>query len=247
MDRTIKSTTDTVQYITKGADTLSNQTNIVLQEVKKAQEAAEKGKTSASKVSEKMNTIKLTAEEGSNKVQSLGEKSTLISNIVETINKISEQTNLLALNAAIEAARAGEAGRGFAVVADEVRKLAEESKQSTHQISNLIEAIQEEINEAVISMKETTKQVEEGSAGIFEAVMALELLPNLITSINEAANKTTSTAKENETGSQKVLSSINDISSYIQNTTSHINQINQLGIELHSITNEMKRIDPTSY
>ena len=89
VDRTIKSTTDTVQYITKGADTLSNQTNIVLQEVKKAQEAAEKGKTSASKVSEKMNTIKLTAEEGSNKVQSLGEKSTLIGSATKASSLLS--------------------------------------------------------------------------------------------------------------------------------------------------------------
>ena len=111
------------------------------------------------------------------KISALGEKSKEIGNIVDTINQISEQTNLLALNAAIEAARAGEAGRGFAVVADEVRKLAEESGNATQQISNLIKSIRDEIDGAVKSMSENTAQVEEGSKGVSEAVKAFEILP----------------------------------------------------------------------
>ena len=113
-----------------------------------------------------MNTIADTAITSSDVVAKLGERSKEIGNIVEVISGISGQTNLLALNAAIEAARAGEHGHGFAVVAEEVRKLAEESQHASKQIGDLIHTIQEETEHAVAAMETGREEAEKGRENV---------------------------------------------------------------------------------
>lgn len=134
-------------------------------------------------------------------VESLATSSEQIGSVLEVIRAIAEQTNLLALNAAIEAARAGEAGRGFAVVADEVQRLAERSSSATRQIEALVRAIQVDTNEAVISMEQTTAEVVRGARLAQDAGVALEeiegvsqTLAELILSISDAAQLQTSAA-----------------------------------------------------
>jgi twitching motility protein PilJ len=141
-----------------------------------------------------MDTIREQIQETSKRIKRLGESSQEIGNIVALINDIADQTNILALNAAIQASMAGEAGRGFAVVADEVQRLAERSATATKQIEGLVKTIQTDTNEAVISMEQTTAEVVRGASLTKDAGVALDEiqtvssnLAKLIASISDAA------------------------------------------------------------
>ena len=241
VNASIEETSSTIQQIAEGSSTAANQTNVVLEETKKAGEAAHHGQEAAGDVSTKMGVIKTTTEEGAAKISALGEKSKEIGNIVDTINQISEQTNLLALNAAIEAARAGEAGRGFAVVADEVRKLAEESGQATKQIRELISGIQTEIEGAVKSMDENTKQVDDGSKGVEVAVGAFEKLPVIVEAVNNAANEVASVAQENASGSQEASSAMQEVSASMQQVTSSADSLSQAAEKLKMLSRKLNK------
>ncbi len=235
VNASVEQTSSTIQQIAEGSSTAANQTNVVLEETKKAGDAAQTGQRSAADVSSKMGVIKTTTQNGAYKIEKLGEKSKEIGNIVNTINQISEQTNLLALNAAIEAARAGEAGRGFAVVADEVRKLAEESGNATTQIRDLIAGIQNEIDGAVKSMADNTSQVDEGSHGVEEAVKAFELLPSIVDSVNNAANEVASVAQENASGSEEASSAMEEVSASMQQVSSSAQQLTTVADEMKTL------------
>ncbi len=148
-----------------------------------------------------MDTIREQIQETSKRIKRLGESSQEIGDIVSLINDIADQTNILALNAAIQASMAGEAGRGFAVVADEVQRLAERSAGATKQIETLVKTIQADTNEAVISMEHTTTEVVKGARLAQDAGVALEEiesvsknLADLIQSISNAARQQAASA-----------------------------------------------------
>jgi len=150
-----------------------------------------------------MDQIRDQIQETSKRIKRLGESSQEIGSIVELINDISEQTNILALNAAVQAASAGEAGRGFAVVADEVQRLAERTSGATRRIENLVQAIQADTNEAVSSMEQTTAEVVSGARLAEDAGTALteiervsNALNNLIKNISIAAQQQSSAASD---------------------------------------------------
>lgn len=150
-----------------------------------------------------MDTIREQIQETSKRIKRLGESSQEIGNIVSLINDIADQTNILALNAAIQASMAGEAGRGFAVVADEVQRLAERSTAATKQIETLVKTIQSDTNEAVSSMELTTTEVVRGTTLAKDAGVALgeiqsvsNNLASLIQNISDAAREQASTAAQ---------------------------------------------------
>lgn len=148
-----------------------------------------------------MDTIREQIQDTAKRIKRLGESSQEIGDIVGLIDDIAEQTNILALNAAIQASMAGDAGRGFAVVADEVQRLAERSSAATKQIETLVKAIQTDTNEAVISMEQTTAEVVRGAKLAENAGVALEeietvsqALAKLIQTISNTARQQASTA-----------------------------------------------------
>ncbi len=179
-------------------------------------ELAHRGAETVRRTIDGMDSIREQIQETSKRIKRLGESSQEIGNIVELINDIADQTNILALNASIQAAMAGEAGRGFAVVADEVQRLAERSGSATKQIEALVKTIQTDTNEAVISMEQSTAGVVSGARLAEDAGEALREIENtsqhlagLIQSISEAARQ-----------QAKAASNISDTMNVIQEITS---------------------------
>jgi methyl-accepting chemotaxis protein len=150
------------------------------------------------------------------RVKEMGERSQQISVILETIEDIANQTNLLALNAAIEAARAGEHGKGFAVVADEVRKLAERSAQATRQIGDLVTEIQKTVNEAVEAMSLSAKEVENGVAQTHQSSEALMRILDVIQQVRQQAEGIASAVKQISGFSNELIDVMDSVSSVVE-------------------------------
>jgi twitching motility protein PilJ len=143
-----------------------------------------------------MDTIRSQIQETSKRIKRLGESSQEIGDIVSLINDIADQTNILSLNAAIQASMAGDAGRGFAVVADEVQRLAERSSAATKQIAALVKTIQTDTNEAVISMEQTTSEVVGGAKRAQDAGVALEEIETTSTNLAELIQNISNAARQ---------------------------------------------------
>jgi twitching motility protein PilJ len=158
-----------------------------------------------------MDTIREQIQDTSKRIKRLGESSQEIGDIVSLINDIADQTNILALNAAIQASMAGDAGRGFAVVADEVQRLAERSAAATKQIEALVKTIQNDTNEAVISMEQTTSEVVRGARLAQDAGVALEEIENVSTNLAELIQNISNAARQQASSAGHISNTMNVI------------------------------------
>ena len=210
-------------------------------------EIAAKGAEVVRQTIQGMDNIRDQIQETSKRIKRLGESSQEIGSIVELINDIAEQTNILALNAAIQAASAGEAGRGFAVVADEVQRLAERASNATKRIETLVQTIQSDTNEAVSSMEQTTAEVVAGARLAEDAGLALgEIekvsndLADLIQNISTAARQQ-SVAATNITATMSVIQEITTQTSQGANQTAEsIGNLAQLAADLRRSVADFK-------
>ena len=202
-------------------------------------EVAHKGGEAVRRTIDGMNAIRETIQETSKRIKRLGESSQEIGNIVELINDIAEQTNILALNASIQASMAGEAGRGFAVVADEVQRLAERSTNATKQIEVLVRTIQSDTNEAVISMERSTTDVvggallaENAGAALDEIEQVSNQIASLVQNISSSAQQQASSAAD-VTKRTARLSQIGDETGKATSATAaSISNLSELATEL---------------
>ena len=168
---------------------------------------------------EGMDMIREQIQETSKRIKRLGESSQEIGNIVALINDIADQTNILALNAAIQASMAGEAGRGFAVVADEVQRLAERSASATKQIEGLVKTIQTDTNEAVISMEQTTSEVVRGANLSKDAGVALDEIQNVSSNLAKLIANISDAAKLQSASAGHIATTMNVVQEITSQTT----------------------------
>ncbi|HMK56028.1 MAG TPA: methyl-accepting chemotaxis protein [Dissulfurispiraceae bacterium] len=179
--------------------------------------------------------ISNTVADSSQMIKTLGERSQQIFEIVDVIKDIADQTNLLALNAAIEAARAGEQGRGFAVVADEVRKLAEKTSKATAEVGEMIGAIQSETGRAVSAMAESQSRVEKGVALSSEAGSALHKILDSVQGLQSMVQQIASATEEMSTVSESISSDIEVVAAVSKETSAS-------AVEIETASNDLARL-----
>jgi methyl-accepting chemotaxis protein len=189
-----------------------------------------------------MNRITERVKETAATLERLGSRSDQIGEIVGTIEDIADQTNLLALNAAIEAARAGEQGRGFAVVADEVRALAERTTKATKEIAQMIKAIQNETTGAVTSMEEGVKEVERGREDAAKSGRALDHILSQINAVSMEINQIATAAEEQTATTTEITSNIQQITEVVQLSASCSHDSADAAKELLAQAEELQRL-----
>ena len=221
-----------VRQVAASADQSAQAAHQVLQAASKGEEAVRNSLASMQQIRSEVQTI-------SKKIKSLGDRSLEISDIVNTIQDIAAQTHLLALNASIEAAGAGEAGLRFSVVADEVRKLAERATQATRDIGTLIKGVQVETQEAVVAMESGTREVETGYEVSLRAEEALQEIGKISQSSSELAAEISRASQQQVRGAEAMAGAVEAIAGAavkteqgVQQSRTNVEQLSRLAEEL---------------
>ena len=207
----------------------------------RARDEASAGEAQIQGLVDQMNRIADSVSGASRTIQALGVRSQEITHIVKTIKDIADQTNLLALNAAIEAARAGEQGRGFAVVADEVRKLAERSANATTEIGTMIDSIQEETARVVASMQTGGQLVQHGVGQVSKAGDAMVRIGEAVREIVGLADDVAAAVKQQSVGSQEIARSMERIAHMVESTDAAAGASHHQAEEMENTAAELRR------
>ena len=205
-----------------------------------ASNLASKGGNIVKKSIEGMNGITEVTKETSHAIEALGNRSNEIGKIIKVIDDIADQTNLLALNAAIEAARAGEHGRGFAVVADEVRKLAERTTKATKEIGSMINGIQDDTKQALSTMENEVRAVEEGVELVKDTGTALSEIVNQVENVSSMVRQIATASEEQSTAADQISGDIEGVANITRETTKSAQQIEQASREIAKLASNLQ-------
>ena len=231
-----------VEEMTKTLGETNGNIRKVADGAKSAKDSANEGGTVVEDTIKGMKRISDVVNQSAEQVKVLGASSDKIGEIIGVIDDIADQTNLLALNAAIEAARAGEQGRGFAVVADEVRKLAERTSKATKEIASMIKQIQADTNQAVTSMDKGTEEV---SKGITLAEQAGQMLLGIVGNAESVADMVSQIAAASEqqaSASEQISKNVEAISTVTQESASGVQQIAKTAEDLNRLTENLQQL-----
>ncbi len=237
-DQVASATTELSHTVIDIAQNSSNIAESATETMGVAQEGARIVESTVDEVQE----IAKTMNESSLLMTSLGERSNQIGEIIGVINDIADQTNLLALNAAIEAARAGEQGRGFAVVADEVRKLAERTSKATSEISEMITSMQDETSAAIMSMTESIQKVDTGTSLSRQAGEALKKILERVTDLHSKVLHIAAATEEMSTTVEVITMDIGGIAKTSQETSKSASKTTEESKSLAQLSDDLKAI-----
>ncbi|WP_456279493.1 methyl-accepting chemotaxis protein [Bacillus sp. AK128] len=205
-------------------------------------EAAKVGETALYETSQQMDSINHSVQHLAKIIEQLTDKSSEIGNIIQLITGITEQTNLLALNAAIEAARAGEHGKGFAVVADEVRKLAEESKKSAHHISILVSDIQQGTKEASTAMNKGLTEVKDGIHSVEKTATSLKQIVASAEDVTIQIQEVSAVSQQISAGTEQLSVTTKDMTEISKSTNQFAGHMIQLSNEQLQFVEEIESV-----
>lgn len=231
-----------VEQMTKTILESAQNAGIAAEESKRASESTKNGAAKIEETKRGMHRIVNSTKETGRIITSLALKTDQIGEITQVINDIADQTNLLALNAAIEAARAGEQGRGFAVVADEVRKLAERTTKATKEIADTIKTVQHEAKEADRSMSEADAAVNVGMALTEEVEKVLKEILQINMSVSDIVNQVAAASEEQSTTAEQISRNIENISSVTHESAAGTSQIAHAAEDLNRLTDNLETL-----
>ena len=245
--RAAEATMHAMEEMNIGINQVAENAELTAANAQAARELSQKGAEIVGRASTEIERIARSVEQSATVVAALGERSQAISGIVRVIHDIADQTNLLALNAAIEAARAGEQGRGFAVVADEVRKLAERTTAATKEIGDMIGAIQGETESAIASIQQGSAQARSGAELARQAAESLERINQGAQQTMEKIEAIASAIQEQSANGQNITGHVQDIlkmaadnNSTASRTLQEASQLDTLALNLKEVSNVFK-------
>jgi methyl-accepting chemotaxis protein len=221
---------------------IAQKTDEVVVSANQASSMAGEGQEVVNKAVQGIQQVASTVSESAKLMSALGVRSDEIGQIVKVIKDIAEQTNLLALNAAIEAARAGEQGRGFAVVADEVRKLAERTATATSEISTMIEAIQSETGNAVTTMEKGSTQVSEGVTLANQAGLSLQNINSSVKRVVTMIEQISAATKSQSAATNEITLRVEHIAEMARENTSSVDEPTHASHDLQTLSGHLQKV-----